>query len=126
VVKKFRDNGGGGSKEKWSADKSSDCCVDDGPTDAFGEIIFPGGDDRLAKYARVSNHTDMQTIWTLLFSGEYWNMKKPELIISVTGGAKLKLAHSLKETFCKGLVKVARNTSKEILDKIYFWFLESI
>ena len=80
-------------KEKWSANIKSGCCVDDGETDAFGEISFPGANDTLSKYVRVSNHTNMDIMWELLFSKEYWNLKKPELIISVTGGATL---HSLK------------------------------
>lgn len=86
--------------------------VDDGETNSFGELWFPGANDSIAKYIRVSHHTSMDVMRELLFSNKYWNLKRPELIISVTGSATLNsLKHSLKETFCKGLVKVARNTS---------------
>jgi len=50
---------------------------------------------------------------SLLTDRKKWNIKKPELIISVTGGAKLNLNSELKETFCKGIVKAATTTSIE-------------
>lgn len=54
----------------------------------------------------------MDSIMDILFGNEYWNMRMPELLISVTGGANLSsLSHKLKETFGKALVKVATNTS---------------
>lgn len=54
----------------------------------------------------------MDSIMNVLFGNEYWNMRMPELLISVTGGANLSsLSHKLKETFGKALVKVAANTS---------------
>lgn len=87
--------------------------IEDGQTNAYGEVCFPGANELVAKYVRVSHATDMDTMWKLLFSQDYWNMKRPELIISVTGSATLdSLKHSLKESFCKGLVKAAHNTSK--------------
>lgn len=71
------------------------------------------------KYVKVADFTGEPKKWEIgesilkiLFGQEYWNLRKPELIISVTGGAKLSLKHSLKESFGKGLVKVATNTSK--------------
>ena len=68
---------------------------------------------RYFKYIRVSYKTDISTMITLLTSRKQWNMKKPELIISVTGGAKLTLKNELKEMFCKGLVKAATTTSTD-------------
>jgi hypothetical protein len=53
----------------------------------------------------------MDAVRNLLFSESYWSLKKPSLIISVTGGAKLNLKTQLKESFCKGLVKVATTTN---------------
>jgi hypothetical protein len=66
----------------------------------------------------VSYKTDISTMISLLTARKKWNMKKPELIISVTGGAKLNLKAKLEETFCKGLVKAATTTS------IYIYFMK--
>lgn len=55
----------------------------------------------------------MKSVMEILFGEDNWSLKKPELIISVTGGAApLKMNHTFKETFGKGLVKVATNTSR--------------
>ncbi len=48
-------------------------------------------------------------------------MKKPELVISVTGGAKLKINNKLKETFCKGILKAATTTSKTIMVSLFLF-----
>ena len=70
---------------------------------------------------RVSYKTDLETVITLLTSKHYWHLKKPELIISVTGGANLNLHPLLKDTFCKGLVKVATTTSIHQIIRLYFY-----
>ena len=45
-----------------------------------------------------------------------WNLKVPNLIISVTGGAKsFHMPAKLKEAFSKGLVKVAVSTGAWII-----------
>ena len=59
---------------------------------------------------RLSFRTKMPTVIKLLMDKDKWNLKKPKLIISVTGGAKCVLEPRLKESFCKGLVKVATTT----------------
>jgi hypothetical protein len=95
---------------KWDRET---CSVDDGHTDAFGEIVFQGYEDSPAKYIRASYKTDMDTMW--LFLQKTWNLKKPKLLISVTGGAtKLPIRNRLKETFSKSLVKVATTTSTKL------------
>ena len=71
------------------AGPSGGSCVDDGQTNAFGELWFQGSNESVAKYVRVSHRTDQNIMWKLLFSQEYWNMRRPELIISVTGSATL-------------------------------------
>jgi hypothetical protein len=71
------------------------------------------------KYIRVSYKTDISTMIALLTSKKKWNMKKPELIISVAGGAKLKINNKLKETFCKGILKAATTTSKTIMISLF-------
>ena len=55
----------------------------------------------------------MDKIIKLLFN--QWNITKPKLIISVTGGAKISLKPRLKETFSKGLVKAATTTNAIII-----------
>ena len=119
--------------DKWSPEK---CVLDDGNTDAYGEIFFTGASKILSKvvitlviinkkniyiyiytfkmlilkYMRLSFRTNMDTVIKLLMDKNKWNLKQPKLIISVTGGAKCVLQPRLKETFCKGLVKVATTT----------------
>ena len=46
------------------------------------------------------------------FLDETWKLKKPKLLISVTGGANVVIKQRLKESFCKSLVKAATATSK--------------
>lgn len=86
------------------------CTCDDGPTDAYGEAKFIHNIGHSAKYIRVSHRTHMDTMLKLLF--EYWQLDKPKLIISVTGGAqRFTLNPRLKQVFSKGLVKAADTTS---------------
>lgn len=90
----------------WDRDK---CTVPDKTVSAFGEIKFIGATENIAQYVRVDFRTEMKTMMTLL--NEIWNINQPRLIISVTGGAKLTLKTRLRETFSKGLVKVATTTN---------------
>ena len=82
-----------------------------------GDILFLGASESVSKYIRVSYKTNMETMVQYLTSKSYWHLKKPELIISVTGGAKLNLKQRLKDTFCKSLVKAATTTSKIFLKR---------
>ena len=41
-----------------------------------------------------------------------WNLKLPNLLISVTGGAQFKINSDLKDVFCSGIVRAANSTSK--------------
>lgn len=51
----------------------------------------------------------------LLFSKKMWNLRRPKLLISVTGGTHLLNNKPLfRDTFCKGLFKAATNTSNSI------------
>ena len=85
-----------------------------------------GASESISKYIRVSYKTNMETMVQYLTSKSYWHLKKPELIISVTGGAKLNLKQRLKDTFCKSLVKAATTTSNIFLksfNKAFFIFV---
>lgn len=54
------------------------------PTNAFGEIEFVGYDEIQRKYVRMDAETKMGDVLHLLL--EVWDMKKPNLLISVIGG----------------------------------------
>ncbi|KAH9505775.1 Transient receptor putative cation channel sub M member 2 [Bulinus truncatus] len=84
------------------------------PTNAFGEIEFVGFGDRIGKYIRVDVDTPMETMLGLLT--KVWRMEMPNLLISVTGGAKnFTMKSRLKEVFRRGLVKAALSTGAWIV-----------
>ncbi|GFR76765.1 transient receptor potential cation channel subfamily M member 2-like [Elysia marginata] len=84
------------------------------PTNAFGEIEFVGYGDHVAKYVRVAVDTKMETMLQLLTQA--WNMEKPNLLISVTGGAKnFSMKTRLREVFRRGLMKAALSTGAWIV-----------
>ncbi|KAK3787677.1 hypothetical protein RRG08_031907 [Elysia crispata] len=84
------------------------------PTNAFGEIEFVGYGDHVAKYVRVGVDTHMETMLQLLTQA--WNMEKPNLLISVTGGAKnFSMKTRLREVFRRGLMKAALSTGAWIV-----------
>ncbi|XP_053140753.1 transient receptor potential cation channel subfamily M member 8-like isoform X3 [Hemicordylus capensis] len=67
--------------EKWNYKKHTK----EFPTDAFGDIEFENLGKR-GKYIRLSYDTDSETLYDLMT--QHWHLKTPNLIISVTGGAK--------------------------------------
>ncbi|XP_066544155.1 transient receptor potential cation channel subfamily M member 2 isoform X2 [Amia ocellicauda] len=88
--------------------------VREGPTDAFGEIMFTGAQQEVGKFVRVSSDTSPATLYQLVT--EYWNLSPPNLLISVTGGAKnFYMKARLKSMFRRGLIKVAHTTGAWIL-----------
>ncbi|XP_034741954.1 transient receptor potential cation channel subfamily M member 2 [Etheostoma cragini] len=87
---------------------------DDVPTDAFGEICFGGLGRNTSKYVRVSTDTSPELLYKLLT--EQWELSPPNLLISVTGGAKnFHLKARLKNVFHRGLIKVAQTTGAWII-----------
>nr|XP_046260808.1 transient receptor potential cation channel subfamily M member 2 [Scatophagus argus] len=83
-------------------------------TDAFGDISFGGLGQRTGKYARVSTDTSPEILYQLLT--EQWKLSPPNLLISVTGGAKnFYLKARLKNMFHRGLIKVAQTTGAWII-----------
>ncbi|KAF7658007.1 hypothetical protein LDENG_00019260 [Lucifuga dentata] len=83
------------------------------PTDAFGDISFGLG-QKIGKYARVSTDTQPEILYQLLT--EQWKLSPPNLLISVTGGAKnFYLKARLKNIFHRGLIKVAQTTGAWIV-----------
>ncbi|XP_029385890.1 transient receptor potential cation channel subfamily M member 2 [Echeneis naucrates] len=84
------------------------------PTDAFGDISFDGLGQKMGKYVRVSTDTSPEVLYHLLT--EQWKLSCPNLLISVTGGAKnFYLKSHLKSTFHRGLIKVAQTTGAWII-----------
>ncbi|RVE58090.1 hypothetical protein OJAV_G00205850 [Oryzias javanicus] len=84
------------------------------PTNAFGEIQFDGLQQTTAKYARVSSDTSPEVLYRLLT--EQWQLLPPNLLISVTGGAKnFNLKPHLRNMFHRGLIKVAQTTGAWII-----------
>ncbi|XP_070175133.1 transient receptor potential cation channel subfamily M member-like 2 [Littorina saxatilis] len=84
------------------------------PTNTFGEIEFVGFGDKVAKYVRVDTDTNMNVMKKLMT--EKWKMERPNLLISVTGGAKNFLMRAkLKEAFRRGLMKAALSTGAWIV-----------
>ena len=76
---------------------------------------------------RVSHDTDVQLI--VNFMKKEWKLKIPNLVISVTGGAKsFVLKPRLKEVFRRGLIKAAKSTSAWIITGLhaYYAFLARI
>ncbi len=54
---------------------------------------------------------------------ERWNLEIPNLVISVTGGAKsFVLKPRLKEVFRRGLIKAAKSTSAWIITGLYAYY----
>uniref|UniRef100_A0A8D0CLW4 Transient receptor potential cation channel, subfamily M, member 2 n=1 Tax=Sander lucioperca TaxID=283035 RepID=A0A8D0CLW4_SANLU len=84
------------------------------PTDAFGDISFGGLGQKTGKYVRVSTDTSPELLYRLLT--EQWELSPPNLLISVTGGAKnFYLKAHLKNMFHRGLIKVAQTTGAWII-----------
>ena len=84
-------------------------------TQQYGFIKFDEEEldktSRLSQFFRLAMDTDPETV--VRFIQEGWNLPTPDLIISVTGGAKqASLSPSLRKTFQRGLVAAATNTSK--------------
>lgn len=100
------------TSEQWTPER----CTRQLPTDAYGEIEFlgQGSQTKRSPYVRVSHDTDVQLILKLML--ERWNLEIPNLVISVTGGAKsFVLKPRLKEVFRRGLIKAAKSTSAWII-----------
>uniref|UniRef100_A0A672V7V2 Transient receptor potential cation channel subfamily M member 2 n=1 Tax=Strigops habroptila TaxID=2489341 RepID=A0A672V7V2_STRHB len=84
------------------------------PTDAFGDIHFRGLGQKMGKYVRVSSDTPPWVIYHLMT--HHWGLDAPNLLISVTGGAKnFIMKPRLKNIFRQGLVKVAQTTGAWII-----------
>ncbi|XP_052244809.1 transient receptor potential cation channel subfamily M member-like 2 isoform X3 [Dreissena polymorpha] len=83
-------------------------------TNAFGEIEFVGYGGNIGKYIRVDVDTKMNHMLELMMN--VWGLDKPNLLISVTGGAKnFQMNKRLRDTFRRGLMKTALTTGAWIV-----------
>ena len=86
-------------------------------TQQFGYMKFDHheltSDTRLSQYIRLSLDTSAETVVRFMRDG--WCLTTPDLIISVTGGAKsFDMSTRLRKIFQRGLVAAAVTTSKQI------------
>ncbi|CAF1368298.1 unnamed protein product [Rotaria sordida] len=92
-------------------------CQNDPPytiTQHYGFIKFDenksDATSRLSQYIRLSLETNAETVVKFMQIG--WDLPKPDLIISITGGAKsFDMSARLKKIFQSGLVSVAITTN---------------
>ncbi|KAG9271648.1 transient receptor potential cation channel subfamily M member 2-like [Astyanax mexicanus] len=96
--------------EQWDPHRH----IREAPTDAYGDISFGGIGQKTSKYIRVSSNTRVDLLYQLMT--EQWKLHPPNLLISVTGGAKnFYMKTHLKDKFRRGLIKVAQSTGAWIL-----------
>ncbi|KAG5214517.1 hypothetical protein JEQ12_000093 [Ovis aries] len=94
--------------EKWNYKKHTK----ELPTDAFGDIQFET-QGKKGKYIRLSCDTDAETLYELLT--QHWHLKTPNLVISVTGGAKnFALKPRMRKIFSR-LIYIAQSKGAWIL-----------
>uniref|UniRef100_A0A8C5MRQ4 Transient receptor potential cation channel subfamily M member 2 n=1 Tax=Leptobrachium leishanense TaxID=445787 RepID=A0A8C5MRQ4_9ANUR len=84
------------------------------PSDSHGDLTFSGSTRMLAKYVRASCDTEPSALFDLMT--QQWGLKVPNLLISVTGGAKnFNINPRLKNLFSGGLVTAAQSTGAWII-----------
>ncbi len=94
--------------KKWDFKNDTE---DDGCTDAYGDIVFLGHNEVTpTKYIKVSAKTDADQLIKFLTSKTYWNLKRPKMLISVSGGTRIDVSPELKTKFCQGLYRAAKTT----------------
>ena len=72
---------------------------------------------RLSQYIRLNLDTNADVVVKFMLQG--WGLPTPDLIISVTGGAKhCDMSARLRKVFQRGLVAAAVTTSKKIIDVV--------
>ncbi|XP_078514895.1 transient receptor potential cation channel subfamily M member 2-like isoform X2 [Lissotriton helveticus] len=83
-------------------------------TDSFGDLMFKGLRNKKVKYVRASDDTPPEVLYEMMT--DHWHARKPNLLITVTGGAKnFSMNPRLKSLFSKGLVKAAQSTGAWII-----------
>ena len=71
------------------------------------------------QYVRIDHMTDENLILHMML--EHWKLQPPNMLISVTGGAKnFHMRPRLKEVFNRGLMKAAASTGQFIMTQGWF------
>uniref|UniRef100_A0A3P9HQ68 Transient receptor potential cation channel subfamily M member 4 n=1 Tax=Oryzias latipes TaxID=8090 RepID=A0A3P9HQ68_ORYLA len=84
------------------------------PTDAFGEVEFPGAGCRHSLFLRLSCDTPAQIVYALLTN--HWGLPAPNLVVSVVGGeGHQTIKPWVRDILRNGLVKAAVTTGSWIL-----------
>ncbi len=78
------------------------------------KLIYINFKKNKQKYVRVHYKTDVKKLTEFIYS--CWNLQRPDLIISMTGGAEnFSVNSNLKNVLHKGLVKTSLSTSRKII-----------
>ncbi len=81
-----------------------------------GKIKFPGLNSRLTEYACVKNDENFTNIIDFMHDRDKWNLRKPQLILGVTGGTRtFVMPNRMKKAFKRGLVKAAESTDSWVI-----------
>jgi transient receptor potential cation channel subfamily M protein 3 len=84
---------------------STDHTIAKNLTDTYGDIRFQTKVET-SKYLRVDFRTPVDSVFGILFDS--WRLYRPNILISITGGAKsLNIKPSLKKALKKGIVNAA-------------------
>ena len=67
------------------------------------------------KYIRTGNKKSPSELIQYILSQKGWNLPKPQLILSITGGAKTFDVSAVKKAFQKSLIKAAASTCAWII-----------
>jgi hypothetical protein len=105
--------------KKWNYEQHT---VAEELTDCYGHIKF---DPRryFAKYVRVDFRTPPESVIDIMFNS--WKLYRPNMIISVTGGAEnISLKKSMKTALVRGITKATLSTGEtKFKIKNYFSFV---
>ncbi|OAF71847.1 hypothetical protein A3Q56_00397 [Intoshia linei] len=83
-------------------------------TNAYGDIQFVRNGNSVSKFVRCHSNDEVSDLLELL--NDYWNLDRPNLIISVTGGAKsFSMNPHLTEQFNRGITCAAATTGSWII-----------
>ncbi|XP_076815902.1 transient receptor potential cation channel subfamily M member-like 2 isoform X1 [Clavelina lepadiformis] len=81
----------------------------------YGKLKFQGSSANTAKYAVITNEASESVVYDNVMNAK-WNIKKPNLIISITGGARnFKMRSRLTREFRRSLIKAAVSTGAWIV-----------
>jgi hypothetical protein len=77
------------------------------------------------QFIRIEHKTNASDMVQFMYGNQKWNLEKPKLILSVTGGAQnFQIPQGMKKAFKEGLIKTAINANawigKKLIDSYIF------